>query len=318
MSNFKLCNILELANSHSYFVWCCVLSQLRNAIERILAMDGVNPPQKIRFFRAQMQTIITKATAEFPFKTIASRRCITLMKACLSASSTVTVVQTSERVGSVRTVVHNNQTGWRSATTQCTLVILGADSLGFPDSTTVHPNLSGGSDDRQCGCLGRSVRESRSQVAVGRPGENSCSEGVNSCSERVNLLTGWEERQVAGITASLPCKQSTLEGYGSGACCFEVVAAGPSYRLLCTNLRIVCRPNARPRKLGGELNSPVGKGHTKGLTSVSRCAGPARCPAWGAVGLRSDSPQGRDGGGADDGDGRLWRFLRHKQDIEGP
>eukprot|EP00959_Pyramimonas_sp_CCMP1952_P332146 6954858-Pyramimonas_sp.AAC.1 len=74
MSNFKLCNILELANSHSYFVWCCVLSQLRNAIERILAMDGVNPPQKIRFFRAQMQTIITKATAEFPFKTIASRR----------------------------------------------------------------------------------------------------------------------------------------------------------------------------------------------------------------------------------------------------
>uniref|UniRef100_A0A7S0RV34 Uncharacterized protein n=1 Tax=Pyramimonas obovata TaxID=1411642 RepID=A0A7S0RV34_9CHLO len=53
--------------------------QLRQALERVLAIDGVNPPQKIRFFRAQMQTIITKATAEFPFKTIPSRRCVTLM-----------------------------------------------------------------------------------------------------------------------------------------------------------------------------------------------------------------------------------------------
>lgn len=53
--------------------------QLRKALERVLEIDGVNPPQKVRFFRAQMQTIITKATADFAFKTIPSRRCVTLM-----------------------------------------------------------------------------------------------------------------------------------------------------------------------------------------------------------------------------------------------
>jgi len=53
--------------------------QLKKALDAILAMDGIKPPQKIRFFRAQMQTIITKATAEFPFKTIPSRRCVSLM-----------------------------------------------------------------------------------------------------------------------------------------------------------------------------------------------------------------------------------------------
>jgi hypothetical protein len=59
-------------------------SQLRNALERILAEEGVVAPQKIRFFRAQMSTIITKACAELPSKVVPSRRCMTLMSASCS------------------------------------------------------------------------------------------------------------------------------------------------------------------------------------------------------------------------------------------
>jgi len=53
--------------------------QLRNALDRILAEEGVEAPQKIRFFRAQMSTIITKACADLPSKVVPSRRCMTLM-----------------------------------------------------------------------------------------------------------------------------------------------------------------------------------------------------------------------------------------------
>jgi len=53
--------------------------QLKKALERILEQEEVQMPQKVRFFRAQMQTIITKACADLPFKTVPSRRCVTLM-----------------------------------------------------------------------------------------------------------------------------------------------------------------------------------------------------------------------------------------------
>jgi hypothetical protein len=53
--------------------------QLRNALQRLLDQEGVQAPLKVRFFRAQMQTIISKACAELPFKAVPSRRCITLM-----------------------------------------------------------------------------------------------------------------------------------------------------------------------------------------------------------------------------------------------
>lgn len=53
--------------------------QLRNALQRLLDQEGVEAPLKVRFFRAQMQTIISKACADLPFKAVPSRRCITLM-----------------------------------------------------------------------------------------------------------------------------------------------------------------------------------------------------------------------------------------------
>ncbi|XP_031273795.1 protein TAB2 homolog, chloroplastic [Pistacia vera] len=52
---------------------------LKEAIETISEELGVPIPEKIRFFRSQMQTIITKACKELSIKPIASKRCISLL-----------------------------------------------------------------------------------------------------------------------------------------------------------------------------------------------------------------------------------------------
>ncbi|CAL9763016.1 unnamed protein product [Musa acuminata subsp. burmannicoides] len=52
---------------------------LKDAIASISDMLGVPLPEKIRFFRSQMQTIITRACNELGIKAIPSKRCITLI-----------------------------------------------------------------------------------------------------------------------------------------------------------------------------------------------------------------------------------------------
>lgn len=52
---------------------------LKEAIASIADSVGVPLPEKIRFFRAQMQTIITKACNELGIKSVPSKRCISLM-----------------------------------------------------------------------------------------------------------------------------------------------------------------------------------------------------------------------------------------------
>lgn len=53
--------------------------QLRKSIEGLLAQEGARRPDKARFFRGQMQTIISKALGELDIKPVPSRRCFTLM-----------------------------------------------------------------------------------------------------------------------------------------------------------------------------------------------------------------------------------------------
>ncbi|KAF8398400.1 hypothetical protein HHK36_017327 [Tetracentron sinense] len=52
---------------------------LKDAIVSISDDLGVPLPEKIRFFRSQMQTIITKASKELGIKTIPSKRCLSLL-----------------------------------------------------------------------------------------------------------------------------------------------------------------------------------------------------------------------------------------------
>ncbi|XP_074308422.1 protein TAB2 homolog, chloroplastic [Silene latifolia] len=52
---------------------------LKNAIAAICDELGLPLPQKIRFFRSQLQTIITKACKELNIKPIPSKRCLSLL-----------------------------------------------------------------------------------------------------------------------------------------------------------------------------------------------------------------------------------------------
>jgi len=54
-------------------------AELRRAIESVLSRPGAQRPERARFFRGQMQTIITKALNECQIKPIPSRRCFTIM-----------------------------------------------------------------------------------------------------------------------------------------------------------------------------------------------------------------------------------------------
>ena len=52
--------------------------QLKRALEQVLAQPGAVRPEKVRFFRGQMQTIITRSLNEVDITPVPSRRCFTL------------------------------------------------------------------------------------------------------------------------------------------------------------------------------------------------------------------------------------------------
>lgn len=55
------------------------ISQLKNAISELLDQPGAQRPERIKFFRGQMQTIITRAVSDLDIKPVPSRRCFTLL-----------------------------------------------------------------------------------------------------------------------------------------------------------------------------------------------------------------------------------------------
>jgi hypothetical protein len=55
--------------------------QLKLALEDVLEQQGAVKPKRVRFFRGQMQTIISRALAELDIKPVPSRRCFSLMGA---------------------------------------------------------------------------------------------------------------------------------------------------------------------------------------------------------------------------------------------
>jgi len=53
--------------------------QLKKALEAVLAQPGARKPTTARFFRGQMQTIISRALSDVGITPMPSRRCFTLM-----------------------------------------------------------------------------------------------------------------------------------------------------------------------------------------------------------------------------------------------
>ena len=60
-------------------LWCL---QLKNALSELMNQPGAQRPKRVKFFRGQMQTIITRAVADLDIKPIPSRRCFTLLSEC--------------------------------------------------------------------------------------------------------------------------------------------------------------------------------------------------------------------------------------------
>ncbi|MEW5300117.1 MAG: hypothetical protein WDW36_003071 [Sanguina aurantia] len=54
-------------------------AELKRTFEKLLAQQGARKPEKAKFFRGQMQTIISKALVEIGVKALPSRRCFTVM-----------------------------------------------------------------------------------------------------------------------------------------------------------------------------------------------------------------------------------------------
>jgi hypothetical protein len=58
--------------------------QLKKTLEAVLQQTGARRPERVRFFRGQMQTIITRALTELDILPVPSRRCFTLTSACMA------------------------------------------------------------------------------------------------------------------------------------------------------------------------------------------------------------------------------------------
>ena len=56
--------------------------QLKAALAELLEQPGAAKPERVRFFRGQMQTIITRAVTDLGMKPVPSRRCFTLISEC--------------------------------------------------------------------------------------------------------------------------------------------------------------------------------------------------------------------------------------------
>ena len=55
--------------------------QLKSALAELLEAEGAVKPKRVRFFRGQMQTIISRALGELDIKPVPSRRCFALIGA---------------------------------------------------------------------------------------------------------------------------------------------------------------------------------------------------------------------------------------------
>ena len=53
--------------------------QLRIALVEILDIEGAVQPRRVKFFRGQMQTIISRALADLDITPVPSRRCFSLI-----------------------------------------------------------------------------------------------------------------------------------------------------------------------------------------------------------------------------------------------
>lgn len=74
-----ICNPERTFEFTQYFPNSLVNSaELRKAISSVLSQEGAEKPDRVLYFRSQMQTIITRALSDMDVKVVPSRRCFTI------------------------------------------------------------------------------------------------------------------------------------------------------------------------------------------------------------------------------------------------
>ena len=94
--------------------------QLKATLSAILELPGAIKPDRVRFFRNQMQTIISRALTELEIKPIASRRVFSLLGETGQAALTLLAAFTTASRVLRNLLARRNfstcvQAGWKSA-----------------------------------------------------------------------------------------------------------------------------------------------------------------------------------------------------------
>ena len=72
--------------------------QLKAALVELLEQAGAEKPRKCRFFRGQMQTIISRSLTDLDIAPVPSRRCFTLIGMCTTVLLTFAVKLQSNEI----------------------------------------------------------------------------------------------------------------------------------------------------------------------------------------------------------------------------
>ncbi len=100
------CGPITVHTAHSYVHACrvahlrpvCAFLQLKAALQEIIEAEGAVKPQTVRFFRGQMQTIISRALADLDIKPVPSRRCFSLIGPRMTLSMPQRLVSSSSNI----------------------------------------------------------------------------------------------------------------------------------------------------------------------------------------------------------------------------
>ncbi|PRW45127.1 RNA binding [Chlorella sorokiniana] len=155
--------------------------ELKKALEAVLAQPGARKPTAARFFRGQMQTIISRALSDLSITPVPSRRCFTLMN------------WLEERLDSV----YKQHPGYSEKATNLFTLDLGApeelpDALRGEKWSFVQLPLATLQQELQAVEAGRAFGATLDLKAVGQPlGPDTLVPGVAVYSRRADPLAAW-------------------------------------------------------------------------------------------------------------------------------
>ena len=107
------------------------LLQLKSALADILSQQGAKAPQRVRFFRGQMQTIISRALADLDIKPVPSRRCFALIGRHVAPQKSCAAIQEPSGTKNLREGSQKHESGVQARALSLEMLIT-AGCLSLP------------------------------------------------------------------------------------------------------------------------------------------------------------------------------------------